>query len=62
MSHGGIHMVIGTLDFMRNPEIQGLLANLQIANESYEVHINKIESDKLKDHVSSTHQYITSIT
>ena len=53
MGHGGLHMVLGTADFMRNPEIQGLLDNLQIADEKFEVFINKIDGGILKDHVST---------
>ena len=47
----GLFICSGPNDFMRNPAIQGVCDNLDIAKRKYKIHIDKIELEQLLQYV-----------
>ena len=48
----GLIITVGPTDFARNPNIQGLLDNLNIAQKEYRIHTDNLERDLVMQHVS----------
>ena len=48
----GLHISIGVKDSMRDPSIQSLCDNLEIARRRFKIHAGKINKDDILPYVS----------
>ena len=54
----GLVITCGPSDHVRNPGIQGLLDNLDIAKKEYRVHTDGLDMDTILQFVSTYHKYL----
>ena len=52
MTESGLHIIIGVRDWPRNPAIQGVADNLEIAKKKYKVHTNILVKENVLPYVS----------